>query len=48
MRGHGSGGRGRHLFRRYWDEDSRIRPGLELHYQQPIITLPDLDNMQVR
>jgi len=35
-------------FARYWDEDSRIRPGLELHYQQPIITLPDLDNMQVK
>jgi HlyD family secretion protein len=35
-------------YTRYWDEDSRIRPGLEVHYQQPIISLPDLDNMQVK
>ncbi len=33
--------------RYYWDESSRIRIGANLHYQQPIFTLPDLDNMQV-
>jgi RND family efflux transporter MFP subunit len=33
---------------RYWDEASRIRPGGQLHFQQPIFTLPDLNNMQVK
>jgi len=32
---------------RYWDESSRIRVGGNLHFQQPIFTLPDLNNMQV-
>lgn len=35
-------------FSRPWDEESRIRPGVALYYQQPIFTLPDLDNMQVK
>jgi HlyD family secretion protein len=35
-------------FSRPWDEESRIRPGAQLYYQQPIFTLPDLDNMQVK
>jgi RND family efflux transporter MFP subunit len=35
-------------FSRPWDEESRIRPGAALYYQQPIFTLPDLDNMQVK
>jgi RND family efflux transporter MFP subunit len=35
-------------FSRPWDEESRIRPGVQLYYQQPIFTLPDLDNMQVK
>ncbi|MCI0641754.1 MAG: efflux RND transporter periplasmic adaptor subunit [Gemmataceae bacterium] len=34
-------------FKRPWDESSRIRTGANLFYQQPIFTLPDLDNMQV-
>jgi RND family efflux transporter MFP subunit len=34
--------------RRYWDESSRIRPGGNVYFQQPIFTLPDLDNMQVK
>jgi RND family efflux transporter MFP subunit len=34
--------------RRYWDESSRIRPGANVYFQQPIFTLPDLDNMQVK
>lgn len=33
---------------RYWDEASRIRPGGQLHFQQQIFTLPDLNNMQVK
>lgn len=34
--------------RRYWDESSRIRPGGNVYFQQPIFTLPDLDDMQVK
>ena len=34
--------------RRYWDESSRIRPGANVYFQQPIFTLPDLDDMQVK
>jgi RND family efflux transporter MFP subunit len=34
--------------RRFWDESSRIRPGATLYFQQPIFTLPDLENMQVK
>lgn len=34
--------------RRFWDESSRIRPGANVYFQQPIFTLPDLDNMQVK
>lgn len=33
---------------RYWDESMRIRPGGQVHFQQPIFTLPDLNNMQVK
>ena len=33
---------------RYWDESMRIRPGGQVHFQQPIFTLPDLGNMQVK
>jgi HlyD family secretion protein len=32
---------------RPWDDSSRIRTGAQLHFQQPIFTLPDLDHMQV-
>ena len=34
--------------RYYWDDESNIRPGAQVHFQQPIITLPDLDQMQVK
>jgi HlyD family secretion protein len=34
--------------RYYWDDESNIRPGANVHYQQPIVTLPDLDQMQVK
>lgn len=34
--------------RPYWDEASEIRPGATLNFQQPIVTLPDLDTMQVK
>ena len=34
--------------RNYWDEASRVRPGGQVYYQQPIFTLPDLNNMQVK
>ena len=35
-------------FSRPWDESSRIRQGVQVFYQQPIFTLPDLNNMQVK
>lgn len=35
-------------FSRPWDPESRIRPGAPLYFQQPIFTLPDLNNMQVK
>lgn len=35
-------------FSRPWDESSRIRQGAQVFYQQPIFTLPDLNNMQVK
>lgn len=34
--------------RYYWDDASEIRPGATLHFQQPIVVLPDLDRMQVK
>lgn len=35
--------------RRYWDDgDSSIRPGAQVFFQQPIVTLPDLNQMQVK
>ena len=35
--------------KRYWyDDESNIRPGATLHFQQPIVTLPDLDQMQIK
>ena len=33
---------------RPWDENSRIRPGGQVYFQQPIFKLPDLDRMQVK
>jgi HlyD family secretion protein len=33
---------------RYWDENARIRPGVQLYFQQPIFTLPDLSKMLVK
>ena len=33
---------------RPWDESSRIRQGGQVHYQQPIFKLPDLNQMQVK
>jgi RND family efflux transporter MFP subunit len=35
-------------FSRPWDPESRIRPGAPLYFQQPIFSLPDLNNMQVK
>jgi RND family efflux transporter MFP subunit len=35
-------------FSRPWDPESRIRPGAVVYFQQPIFTLPDLNNMQVK
>jgi HlyD family secretion protein len=35
-------------FSRPWDPESRIRPGAQVYFQQPIFTLPDLNNMQVK
>lgn len=34
--------------RRFWDESARIKPGAQVYYQQPILTLPDLSKMRVR
>lgn len=31
-----------------WDTESRVRPGVQLYYQQPIFTIPDLDDLQVK
>ena len=33
---------------RYWDPNSRVRAGGTLHFQQPIFTLPDLNQMKVK
>ncbi|MFO0812703.1 MAG: efflux RND transporter periplasmic adaptor subunit [Gemmatales bacterium] len=33
---------------RYWDEQSRVRPGGMVYYQQTIFRLPDLTNMRVK
>ncbi|HVJ82947.1 MAG TPA: efflux RND transporter periplasmic adaptor subunit [Planctomycetia bacterium] len=35
-------------FKRFWDEDSRIRPGAMLYYQQTIFSLPDLAKMKAK
>jgi HlyD family secretion protein len=35
-------------FKRPWDEESRIRPGAILFFQQPIFSLPDLSKMKVK
>lgn len=35
-------------FKRPWDESSRIRPGAQVFFQQPIFTLPDLGKMKVK
>lgn len=34
-------------FTRPWDEESRVRAGGPVFYQQPIFSLPDLDHMKV-
>lgn len=33
---------------RYWDEQSRVRPGALVYYQQTLFRLPDLSRMQVK
>ena len=33
---------------RYWDPDSFVRPGAMVHYQQKLVSLPDLSQMQVK
>jgi len=33
---------------RPWDPTSQVRPGSQLHYQQQLFSLPDLDKMQVK
>ncbi|WP_082839977.1 efflux RND transporter periplasmic adaptor subunit [Gemmata sp. SH-PL17] len=35
-------------FKRIWDESSRIRPGAQVFFQQPIFSLPDLGRMNVK
>ena len=35
-------------FKRPWDESSRIKPGAQLYFQQPIFNLPDLSQMKVK
>ncbi|MDB5312381.1 MAG: hypothetical protein JWO38_6583 [Gemmataceae bacterium] len=35
-------------FKRQWDESARIRPGATVFFQQPIFTLPDLNQMKVK
>ncbi|HEV3310910.1 MAG TPA: efflux RND transporter periplasmic adaptor subunit [Chloroflexota bacterium] len=35
-------------FKRPWDESSRIKPGAQLCFQQPIFNLPDLSKMKVK
>jgi RND family efflux transporter MFP subunit len=35
-------------YSRPWDPESRIRPGAAVYYQQPIFSLPDLNQMQVK
>jgi RND family efflux transporter MFP subunit len=34
--------------KRPWDESSRIKPGAQLFFQQPIFNLPDLSKMKVK
>lgn len=33
---------------RRWDSQSQIRAGAQLHFQQPIFSIPDLDKLQVK
>jgi RND family efflux transporter MFP subunit len=35
-------------FKRPWDESSRIKPGAQVFFQQPIFNLPDLNKMKVK
>lgn len=35
-------------YKRPWDNESRIRPGVPLVFQQPVFTLPDLNRMKVK
>ncbi len=35
-------------FKRMWDESSRIKPGAQVFFQQPIFNLPDLNKMKVK
>ena len=37
-----------HSKRFEWDENSKVRPGAEVFYQQPLFSLPDLDHMKVK
>ena len=33
---------------RSWDENARIRPGAQVYFRQPILSLPDLSKMRVK
>ena len=33
---------------REWDPNSKIQPGAQVHFHQPIFSLPDLDQLQVK
>lgn len=35
-------------FKRYYDDSSRIKPGAQVYFQQPIFNLPDLSKMKVK
>ncbi|QJW95868.1 hypothetical protein FTUN_3422 [Frigoriglobus tundricola] len=35
-------------FKRQWDESSRIKPGAQVFFQQPIFSLPDLNKMKMK
>jgi RND family efflux transporter MFP subunit len=35
-------------FKRFWDEQSQIRPGAMVFGQQPIFSIPDLEKMQMK
>jgi RND family efflux transporter MFP subunit len=35
-------------YKRFWDEQSQIRPGAMVYGQQPIFSIPDLEKMQMK